>query len=148
MLVVDDNLQNLELLLAYMEELPNAELLSATNGQEALDMVAAHEPDLILLDIMMPCMSGFEVCRRLKDNDKTRDIPVVMVTALNELADIEKGADSGCDDFLTKPVNRVELLTRVKSLLRIRRLKRRLDRTMSFVNPTDPGATKMNTDDE
>jgi len=143
-LVVDDNAQNLELLLAYMEELPGVRLLSATNGAEALEQVALHRPDLILLDIMMPRMSGFEVCRRLKDSHKTRDIPVVMVTALNELADIEKGADSGCDDFLTKPVNRHELLTRVKSLLRIRQLK---NRTKPARAPDRPDGS-VNVDDE
>lgn len=146
-LVVDDNEQNLELLLAYMEDLPGVSLLSAADGEEALRVVAASHPDLILLDVMMPRMSGFEVCKRLKDNKKTRDIPIVMVTALNEQADIEKGAESGCDDFLTKPVNRMELLTRVKSLLRIRELKTRLDRTMGLIGSPEGGPVQQ-PDDE
>jgi len=125
-LVVDDNAQNLELLVAYMEEVPNISVIPATNGIEALAKVAEDKPDLILLDIMMPKMSGFEVCRRLKSDPETRDIQIVMVTALNEVGDHERAVDSGTDEFLTKPVNRIELITRVKSLLRVRHLKLRL----------------------
>lgn len=125
-LVVDDNAQNLELLMAYMEEVPNITVIPATNGIEALARVAEDKPDLILLDIMMPKMSGFEVCRRLKSDPETRDIQIVMVTALNEVGDHERAVDSGTDEFLTKPVNRIELITRVKSLLRVRHLKLRL----------------------
>jgi two-component system alkaline phosphatase synthesis response regulator PhoP len=133
-LVVDDNPQNLELLQAYMEELPNVQTLTATNGLEALEQVARHNPDLVLLDIMMPRMSGFEVCKKLKESEATKDIPVVMVTALNELADIERGVECGTDDFLTKPVNRLELLTRVRSLLRVRHLKGELNRTLAYLD--------------
>jgi len=127
-LVVDDNLQNLELLLAYMEGVPNVTTISATNGVEALEKVAEEKPDLILLDVMMPKLSGFEVCRRLKSDPETRDVQIIMVTALNEVGDHERGVECGTDEFLTKPVNRVELVTRVKSLLRIRHLKRQLQR--------------------
>jgi len=84
---------------------------TASDGVEALAQVPRVKPDLILLDIMMPRMSGFEVCRRLKADPKTRDIPILMVTALNELGDIERGVESGTDDFLTKPINKLELLT-------------------------------------
>lgn len=126
-LVVDDNAQNLELLSAYIEDVPNIVILAAANGTEALAMVAEHQPDLILLDIMMPKMSGFEVCRTLKADPKTRDIQIIMVTALNELGDHERAVDCGTDEFLTKPVNRIELITRVKSLLRVRHLKRELE---------------------
>jgi CheY-like chemotaxis protein len=132
-LVVDDNDQNRELLEAYVQDLPQAKVLSAVDGEEALGAVARERPDLILLDIMMPKMSGFEVCRRLKSDPATRDIPVVMVTALNEVADYEKGIECGCDDFLSKPVNRLELMKRVQSLLRIRHLKAQLDRTMTLI---------------
>lgn len=127
-LVVDDNAQNLELLVAYMEELPNVTTVAAGNGIEALAKVTEMDPDLILLDVMMPKMSGFEVCRRLKSDPETRDIQIVMVTALNEVGDHERAVDCGTDEFLTKPVNRVELITRVKSLLRLRHLKRELQR--------------------
>lgn len=123
-LIVDDNVQNLELLEAYMEELPNVTTLRATNGEDALQLVATQAPDLMLLDIMMPRMSGFEVCKKLKSDPTTRDIPVIMVTALHEMSDVERGAEVGTDDFITKPVNRVDLLARVKSLLRLRHQQR------------------------
>lgn len=125
-LVVDDNPQNLELLSAYIEDVPNITVIPAANGMEALAKVTEEQPDLILLDIMMPKMSGFEVCRQLKADPKTRDIQVIMVTALNEVGDHERAIDCGTDEFLTKPVNRLELITRVKSLLRVRHLKREL----------------------
>ena len=129
-LIVDDNVQNLELLSAYIEDIPNVTILPAANGMEALAWVAEDQPDLILLDIMMPKMSGFEVCRQLKADPKTRDIQVIMVTALNEMGDHERAVDCGTDEFLTKPVNRIELITRVKSLLRVRHLKRELKQTL------------------
>ena len=120
-LIVDDNAQNLELLCAYVEELPEVDILTATNGVEALEKVAADKPDLILLDIMMPKMSGFEVCRHLKSNPETRDIAVVMITALNETGDIERATECGTDDYLTKPVERAALINLVQSVLQSRR---------------------------
>ncbi|QQE13858.1 response regulator [Planctomycetota bacterium] len=134
-LIVDDNEQNVELLQAYLDALPCA-VDVAYDGLEAIEFIEdseKHLPDLILLDIMMPKMSGFEVCRKLKDDPATRSIPIMMVTALNELGDIERGVESGTDDFVTKPVNKLELLTRVKSLLRVRHLKRELDRTEAYI---------------
>jgi two-component system, OmpR family, alkaline phosphatase synthesis response regulator PhoP len=132
-LVVDDHAPNVELMQAYLETL-NCTVHTAVDGIDALEKVSRVRPDLILLDIMMPRMSGFEVCRRLKADPKTRDIPILMVTALNELGDIERGVESGTDDFLTKPINKLELLTRVKSLLRVRHLKSELDRTMAYLS--------------
>jgi len=82
-------------------------------------------------------MSGFEACRKLKSDPQTRDVPVIMVTALNEMDDIERGVESGADDFITKPVNRIELVTRVKSLLRVRHLKNELDRTLAYLKEVD-----------
>jgi len=131
-LVVDDNRHNLELLQAYLEEL-GVPVRTATQGEEAIQEVERSQPDLILLDVMMPRMSGFQACQRLKQNPATRDIPVIMVTALNEVGDVERAVESGADDFLTKPVNKLELLTRVRSLARVRRLKRDLDQTLSEV---------------
>ena len=132
-LIVDDNPQNVELLQAFLEALP-VKIVTASDGIEALDKVAEHKPDLILLDIMMPRMSGFQVCRKLKGDPKTRDIQVLMVTALNELGDIEQASECGTDDFVSKPVNKFELLTRVKSLLRVRHLKSELERALTYLN--------------
>jgi two-component system alkaline phosphatase synthesis response regulator PhoP len=126
-LIVDDNAQNLELLVAYLEPM-GCQMATATDGLEALSFVDNQQPDLILLDVMMPKMSGFEVCKKLKGDPATRTIPIIMVTALNELGDVERGVESGTDDFLSKPVNKLELQTRVKSLLRVGHLKRQLDR--------------------
>lgn len=139
-LVVDDNEQNLELIAAYLETL-GVKILMARNGLEALDSVARTPPDLILLDIMMPRMSGYEVCRKLKADPRTRTIPVIMVTALNELGDIERAVECGTDDFLSKPVNRLELLTRVKSLLRVRHLHNELDRALAYQAEIDTRRT-------
>ncbi len=126
-LIVDDNPQILELLEAYLEPLQLRVRLAA-DGEAALAAVERDEPDLILLDIMMPRRSGFEVCRILKDDPRYRDIPIIMVTALNETADFERARECGGDDFLTKPVNKIELLARIQNLLKLRRLKQTLNR--------------------
>ena len=109
-------------------------IIAAGDGVDALEKVDQHKPDLILLDIMMPRMSGFQVCRRLKGDPKTRDIQILMVTALNELGDIEQASECGTDDFVSKPVNKLELLTRVKSLLRVRHMKSELERALTYLN--------------
>ena len=132
-LVVDDNQQNLELLQACLEDV-NCETLPAHDGLEALDIIGKSAPDLILLDVMMPKMSGFEVCKRIKNDPKTSDIPVIMVTALNEFGDIERGIDSGTDDFLSKPVNKLELITRVKTMLKLKHLSDKLERTLAYLS--------------
>jgi CheY-like chemotaxis protein len=129
-LLVDDNQQNLELMHAYLESLP-CRLSSARDGIEAIEAIQRERPDLVLLDVMMPKMSGFEVCRKLKSDPATRDIVVIMVTALHEVGDHERAVESGTDDFLTKPVNKLELLTRVRSLLRVAVLKRKLAELMA-----------------
>jgi CheY-like chemotaxis protein len=132
-LVVDDNQQNLELLQVYLEDV-DCQSVPASDGPEALDIISANPPDLILLDVMMPKMSGFEVCRRIKSDPKTADIPVIMVTALNEFGDIERAIDSGTDDFLSKPVNKLELLTRIKTLLKLKHLSDKLERTLAYLS--------------
>jgi two-component system, OmpR family, alkaline phosphatase synthesis response regulator PhoP len=131
-LIVDDNRQNLELLHAYLEDL-GCPLRTALDGEECLAAVAKDPPDVILLDVMMPRMSGFQACAKLKADAATRDIPIIMVTALNEVGDIERAVECGADDFLTKPVNKIELVARVRSLLRVRQLKKQLDRTLEEV---------------
>lgn len=139
-LIVDDNPQNIELLQAFLEALP-VKVITAQDGVEALDMVSQNRPDLILLDIMMPRMSGYQVCRKLKSDPATRDIQVLMVTALNELGDVEQAAESGTDDFISKPVNKVELLTRVRSLLRVRHLKSELERALDYLSEIEQDET-------
>jgi len=126
-LIADDNPQILELLEAYLEPLA-LDVRLASNGESTLAAVEQEEPDLILLDVMMPKRSGFEVCRILKDDPRYRDVPIIMITALNESGDMERARECGCDDFLSKPVNKIELLARVQNLLRLRHLKRAADR--------------------
>jgi len=125
-MLVDDNAQNLELMQAYLESLP-CRVLTAGDGIEAVDILEQEAVDLVLLDVMMPRMSGFEVCQKIKSSPRTRSIVVIMVTALHEFGDYERAYDSGADDFLTKPVNKLELLIRVKSQLRVRLLMKQLE---------------------
>lgn len=131
-LIADDNAQNVELLEAYLSDV-ECRIQTAFDGEETLRMVEEVRPDLVLLDVMMPRLSGFEVCRKLRANPATRDTLILMVTALNETSDFERGVQAGTDDFLTKPVNKVELLCRIKSLLRVRHLKSQLDRTLAYL---------------
>ncbi len=138
-LVVDDNQENLELLQAYLEDL-DCRTVPARDGLQALEIIADSAPDLVLLDVMMPKMSGFEVCKRIKNDPKTSDIPIIMVTALNEFGDIEHGIDSGTDDFISKPVNKLELLTRVKTMLKLKHLSDRLERTLAYLSEIEKQA--------
>lgn len=135
-LIADDTEQNVELLQAYLDDL-GCRTVTAFDGQETLDRVREAKPDLILLDIMMPKVSGFEICRKLKSDPATRGIMICMVTALNEAGDIERAVDAGTDDFLSKPINKWELLTRVRSLLRVRHLQNELERTLSYLEEVD-----------
>jgi two-component system alkaline phosphatase synthesis response regulator PhoP len=146
-LVVDDNLQNLELLQAYLEDM-ECLTIPAHDGLEAMEIVNENPPDLILLDIMMPKMSGFEVCKRIKNDPKTSDIPIIMVTALNEFGDIERGIDSGTDDFLSKPVNKLELLTRVKTMLKLKHLSDKLERTLAYLREIEQKAQLTNSESD
>ncbi len=135
-LIADDNQQNCELLEAYLID-EGFDIAMAYDGQETLEQVLRSQPDLILLDIMMPKLSGYEVCQQLKQDEATRDIPILMVTALNEMGDIEKAVAAGCDDFLSKPVNRLELKTRVRSLLRVRHLTNERDRLLAYLSEVE-----------
>jgi DNA-binding response OmpR family regulator len=123
-LIVDDEPFNVDYLEQELED-RGYETVSASNGQEALEKVATEAPDLILLDVMMPVMDGFTVCRILKDHEATRLIPIVIMTALGATADRIKGIKAGADDFLTKPVHEEELLARIETALK---LKRTVDR--------------------
>ncbi len=120
-LVVDDDARNVKLIEALLRS-QDYEVLKAYSGEEALDLVQKASIDVVLLDIMMPVMDGYEVCRRLKANELTRMLPVVMVTALDDLNDKVTAIEAGADDFLTKPVNRLELLARTRSLVKYKRL--------------------------
>ena len=100
----------------------------------------SFKPDLILLDIMMPKLSGFEVCTKLRSNPATKNVLILMVTALNEASDFERGVAAGTDDFLTKPVNKIELLCRIRSLLRVRHLESQLERTLAYLADLEASA--------
>jgi adenylate cyclase len=120
-LVVDDTPRNVKL-LADLLAVKGYDVVTAGSGREALIKLEAEQPDLVLLDVVMPEMSGYEVCRKVRENVATAMLPVVMVTALDPAEERVKGIDAGADDFLTKPINQPELLARVKSLLRIKEL--------------------------
>jgi CheY-like chemotaxis protein len=131
-LIADDNEPNVELLEAYLSDL-DCEIEVAVDGRDTLDKVAAFHPDLILLDIMMPKLSGFEVCKQLKSDKATSDIMILMVTALNELGDIERAVEAGTDDFLSKPVNKLELLKRVENMLRLHHVSDEVERLRRYI---------------
>src|SRR5713101_10067350 len=128
-LIADDNPQGVELLEAYLSS-TDCEIETASDGEETLRKVKQWHPDLILLDIMMPKISGFEVCKRLRADPATHDIAVLMITALDQPSDIERAVEAGTDDFLTKPINKTELLLRVRSALRSRQVKTQLDQAL------------------
>ena len=130
-LVVDDQFQNIELLEAYLV-LQGYEILKASSGQEALEKLAHNQIDLVLLDVMMPGMSGIEVLKKLRTDEKTKAIPVVMVTVLKETEDKVKALEAGCDDFISKPFDKIELLARVKSILKISYYRRQLEEKEAF----------------
>jgi two-component system alkaline phosphatase synthesis response regulator PhoP len=135
-LIADDNHQNCELLDAYLAD-EGYQIEMVYDGQQTLDAVAKSQPDLILLDIMMPKVSGYEVCSRLKSNPETSKISIIMVTALAEMGDIEKAVNAGANDFLTKPVNKLELTTRVKTLLELRHVTSERDRLLAYMEGVD-----------
>ena len=131
-LIADDNDANRELLEAYLVNV-KCEIETSVDGEDTLAKVASFDPDLVLLDVMMPKLSGFEVCKQLKDDAATKRVMVLMVTALNELGDIERAVAAGTDDFLSKPVNKVELLKRVDNMLRLKGTEDELERLRRYI---------------
>lgn len=126
LLIVDDNPGNIELLRSQLKPC-NYNLDFALDGEDALDKIYKLPPDLILLDLMMPRISGFEICQRIKNDKRTQFIPIIVITALQEPSDKIKAIEFGADDFLVRPINRLELTTRIKSLLRMKALHDDLD---------------------
>jgi len=139
-LIADDNQANCELLEAYLVGLP-CDIEVAEDGQATLDQVAAFHPDLILLDVMMPKFSGFEICKKLKSDPATKSIMILMVTALNELGDIQRAVEVGADDFVSKPVNRVELLKRVENMLSLKHISDENERLRQYIERMEQSRT-------
>ena len=138
-LIADDNGPNVELLEAYLSDL-DCQLEVAVDGRDTLAKVASFEPDLILLDVMMPKLSGFEVCEQLKTDPATRGIMILMVTALNELGDIERAVEAGTDDFLSKPVNKLELVKRVENMLKLHHVTDEVERLRQYITQMEDAA--------
>lgn len=131
-LIADDNQANCELLDAYLADL-DCEVDFAVDGQDTLDKVQSFQPDLLLLDIMMPKLNGFEVCQQIKSNPELRRTMVLMVTALNERGDIERAVQAGTDDFLSKPVNQIELVKRVQNMLKLKGVTDEVERLRKYI---------------
>ncbi|QDV21749.1 response regulator [Aureliella helgolandensis] len=138
-LIADDNAANRELLEAYLAVF-DCEIELAVDGEDTLAKVASFQPDLLLLDVMMPKLSGFEVCQQLKQSSKTSKVMILMVTALNELGDIERAVKAGTDDFLTKPINKIEFQKRVENMLRLKDTTDELERLRSYIRDFDDRA--------
>src|SRR5882757_2437471 len=131
-LIAEDNPEGAELLEAYLDS-AGYDLQIAVDGDDALRKVESFQPDLILLDVMMPKISGFEVCKRLKANARTQGIIIHMITALDQHHDIDRAVEAGTNDFLTKPINKSELLLRIKAALGSRRHQAPLDQALAYI---------------
>jgi two-component system alkaline phosphatase synthesis response regulator PhoP len=137
-LIADDNPQNAELLDAHLDG-TGYETRVAANGEETIRLAREWKPDVILLDIMMPKLSGFEVCKRLRADPTTRDAGVLMVTALDQPTDVERAVEVGTDDFVTRPINKTELVLRVKALLAALAEKSPTDRALAYYRRVQQG---------
>jgi two-component system alkaline phosphatase synthesis response regulator PhoP len=140
-LIADDNQPNRELLEAYLAEV-DCQVEHAVDGQDTLDKVKSFQPQLILLDVMMPKLSGFEVCQKLKADSVARKIMILMVTALNEAGDIERAVQAGTNDFISKPVNKLELLSRVKNMFLVMDLQDENERLRRYIEEMEKGRPK------
>ena len=137
-LIADDNPQNAELLDAHLDG-TGYETRIAANGEDAVSEAKAWNPDVVLLDVMMPKLSGFEVCKRLKADPATASTAVLMVTALDQPTDVARAVDAGTDDFLTKPINKTELVLRVKALIEAKGEPSEVDRTLAYMRRVQQG---------
>jgi CheY-like chemotaxis protein len=140
-LIADDNQPNRELLEAYLAGV-DCDVEHAVDGQDTLAKVKLFQPDLILLDVMMPKLSGFEVCQKLKSDLATRKIMILMVTALNEAGDIERAVAAGTNDFISKPVNKLELLYRVNTMFRVMHLEDENERLRRYIEEMEAARPK------
>src|SRR5262245_2439764 len=138
-LIAEDDPQSAELLEAYLAG-SGYEIQIAADGHETLQKVQDWHPDLILLDVMMPRISGFQVCKQLRADPKTRTTAILMITALDQPSDVERAVEVGTDDFLTKPINKNELLLRVGALLKSRQNQRELDRALAYIEAVERGS--------
>jgi CheY-like chemotaxis protein len=141
-LIADDNVANRELLEAYLAEV-DCEIETSVDGQDTLDKIASFQPDLVLLDVMMPKLSGFEVCKQVKSNPETSRVMVLMVTALGELGDIERAVAAGTDDFLSKPVQKVQLLKRVENMLKLKGVEDELMRLQQYIQAMEDASRQI-----
>jgi len=141
-LIVEDNQENIDLLYYFLSP-QGYELTAVMDGQEAIKAVESEKPDLILLDIMLPKLDGFAVCERLKKNSDTKSIPIIMLTALKELKDKIKSLEVGADDFISKPFENVELLARVKSLLRLKEYHDEIEKKNVELEKKNQSLTQM-----
>jgi two-component system, sensor histidine kinase and response regulator len=141
-LIVDDNLKNLQVTAKILKDKGFAISL-AQSGQSALTQIEQHKPDLILLDIMMPGMDGFEVCIKLKENTETKDIPVIFLTAKTETEDIVRGFELGGADYITKPFNKDELFARVNNHIQLKRTRDLLKKDIAKICKSDKGLERL-----
>ena len=137
-LIVDDDARNADLLEAHLDG-SGYDTRVVNSGEDALAAARDWTPDVILLDVMMPKVSGFDVCQRLRSADATKNVSVLMVTALDEATDVEKAVNAGTDDFITKPINKTELLLRIRAMLESRKHPADVDRTLAYLGRVQQG---------
>lgn len=137
-LIADDNQANAELLEAHLDG-SGLDTRIAVNGEQTLQLAKDWPADVVLLDIMMPKLSGFEVCKRLRADGATKDIGVLMVTALDRATDVERAVEVGTDDFLTKPINKVELLHRIRAIVAARAAASPIERGLAYLRGVQQG---------
>ncbi|MBI2808620.1 MAG: response regulator [Planctomycetes bacterium] len=137
-LIAEDNPEGAELLEAYLDG-AGYDIEIARDGDDTLKKVQSFKPDIVLLDVMMPKISGFEVCKQLKATPQTQGIIILMITALDQHHDIDRAVEAGTNDFLTKPINKAELLLRIKAALGSRRFTDPLDQTLAYIEGVQAG---------